>query len=233
MNVQLLDKAVAGALCPTFQGLVAGGTAVNVLGPFLGPKGMAAAVAAVPVTSLSMLGASATCGEVEIGPETYPGLEGGCTKTDKGTLLNATKTDGSNSSQTIDTLATEIRAIELGTDEFGFPNWKVTYLVESGETRTGWGLRGPQGGGPAPQRIELIPRYGAVCLDNAPIRPPFENPTIPDHVYTDPDTNCVYNVSFRAYFARPIKGRSCPSTKYPADQRERMVAVWVAAISIL
>ena len=127
MNVDLLDKAVAGALCPTFNALVAGSSTVMVAGPFLGPKGMAAAMTAIPVQALSMLGASATCGEVDIGPDPYQGAQLGCTKAAFGTSLEATLTDGSGQAKLIGDKAVEVLGIEPIQDQFGYKNWRVTY----------------------------------------------------------------------------------------------------------
>ena len=119
MNVELLDKAIAGALCPTFNSLVAGTSTVMVAGPFLGPKGMAAAMTAIPVQALSLMGASATCGEVDIGPDPYQGAQLGCTKAAIGTSLEATLTDGSGQGVAIGDDAVEIldvAGLNVGSD---------------------------------------------------------------------------------------------------------------------
>ncbi len=216
MNVDLLDKAVAGALCPTFNALVAGSSTVMVAGPFLGPKGMAAAMTAIPVQALSMLGASATCGEVDIGPDPYQGAQLGCTKAAFGTSLEATLTDGSGQAKLIGDKAVEVLGIEPIQDQFGYKNWRVTYRREDGSTGTGDAIRGDLQ--PPPQTIGLVIGEGNECLSNPDPRPPFVNPNVPDHTYTDPGTNCTYNVKFQGLLRETDSGPVLPVYEISAGE---------------
>ncbi len=198
MNLQLLDDAVAGALCPVFQALTGAGSLVSVFGPAFGPGGMAASQAAIPVTQLSLLGAFATCEAQQIGPDPNNGLEVGCTKTDgEGgigyELLNVDPPQNGP----VALNAKQILSVELGYDNFGLRNWVVTYLNTTGVEDVGYGFPGTAGGPPPPQRISLVPFDGSNCTGNDPIVPVPDYPDIPDHIYTDPITNCTYNVTFQ------------------------------------
>ena len=197
MNVELLDKAVASALCPTFQALAAGSSVVSVVSLFGGPASAPVTVTAASVANLSMLGAAATCGEVEIGPDPYGGLTTNCTKAKEATILRAERTDGSETGISIALDATQINKIEPGTDQFGYAVWKVTYTRANGSTAEGNSLRADTvGGSPPPQSIGLIVEAPNECLQGPDPLPPPTNPTVPDVTYVDETTNCVYNVQF-------------------------------------
>ena len=208
MNVELLDKAIAGALCPTFNSLVAGTSTVMVAGPFLGPKGMAAAMTAIPVQALSLMGASATCGEVDIGPDPYQGAQLGCTKAAIGTSLEATLTDGSGQGVAIGDDAVEILDVEPIQDQFGYKNWRVTYKKSNGAVSSGNAIRGDLQ--PPPQIIGLKINAGNECLSSPDPRPPFENPSVPDHTYVDESTNCSYTVKFEGLLRETDSGPVMP-----------------------
>ena len=208
MNVELLDKAIAGALCPTFNALVAGSSTVMVAGPFWGPQGMAAAMTAIPVQALSLMGAAATCGEVDVGPDPFQGVELGCTKATNGAQLVTELTDGSGQGRAIGDDAVEIISIDPIQDQFGYKNWRVQYKKANGSLSSGDALRGELQ--PPPQKIYLVTGSDNPCLENPDPRPPFENPLVPDHTYTDPDTNCTYNVKFEGLIRESDNGPVMP-----------------------
>ena len=208
MAYDLLDKALSSALCPMFQALVPATSTVAVVAPFFGPKGFAASMVAAPVSSLSMLGASATCPEAEIGPDPLPGIydpRKGCTEVSQGdgALFN---TDGQGNDSLTYGRLTGYKVEYIGPDPVtGYDSYALFVQTSIG----GLYYREPLPVllGPGRYfRMDLSP--GAVCAESTDGVP--TNPDVPDHVYTDPETNCNYTVKFEGFIQEAPGGAIQP-----------------------
>ena len=219
MSVDLLDKAVSAALCPTFQALAAGSAALPYIPLWTDTTGAPGFAAAQTATALSLLGASATCNQVEIGPDPNFGLEAGCSRAAQGTNLNATLTDGSNQSSTIATNVVSVDNIELGTDQFGYQVWKVSYTKADGTTGVGDSIRGLEE--PPPQSIGLVTSESNPCLEGPAPLPIPPMPDVPNTDYTDPDTNCNYTVKFEGLIQESPNGPILPVFEVSGGQTTR------------
>ena len=200
MSVDLLDKAVASALCPTFKALVEGSSTVAVysgaasLIPGTQPVSVPVLKTAVSVLALSQLGVSATCPEVEVGPDPLPGTDDprkGCIELSAGLGDIKVKSPG-------------------GVDALLVPNvtgYRVEFLREDPDIPatlyTAYVQRAIGGpyvqedvpfGRPPGHYFEMDLQSDAVCGSVAPEIP--DNPTVPDHIYVDESTNCSYTVKF-------------------------------------
>jgi len=203
VNVELLDKAVAEALCPTFQAIVPATSTIAVVAPFLGPKGMAVGLTAVGVGNLAMLGAAATCPEVEIGPDPGPGdhcIQNGCTELSSGVGTLYINTSGGD------------QVVIYGR----LTGYKLTfYRYDEGlDADQYWADVQTSNGGPYVREsipftiergnwLELIGDPGSVCGSSVDCAP--TNPPVPDVTYVDSSTNCTYNVKFEG-FIREFEG---------------------------
>lgn len=208
MSLTALDKAVADALCPTFQTLATATAVLPYFPLWTETTGAVGVSAANTATALSLLGVSATCGSVDIGPDPNNGLQTGCTKASSGVGLLATKTDGSEQGIAIASNVVSIDNIELGQDSFGYAVWKVSYTKENGSIGVGNSLRGT--GSPPPQSIYLDTQDEAQCLDGGDKLPVPPLPDVPVHEYTDPDTNCNYTVTFQGLIQESPEGPILP-----------------------
>ena len=218
MAYDLLDKALSSALCPMFQTLVPATSAVAVVAPAFGPKGFAVSMVSAQVSALSMLGASATCPEVEIGPDPLPGIydpRKGCTEVSQGdgSLFN---TDGQGSDALIYGQLTGYKVEYIGPDPVtGYDSYALYVQTSIG------GLYNRE---PVPVLLEPG-RYfrmdlsaGAVCAESTDGVP--TNPDVPDHVYTDPETNCNYTVKFEGFIQEYSGGALQPVFQISGGQTE-------------
>ena len=203
MNYKLLDDAVASALCPMFQAIVPATSTIAVVAPIFGPSGVAAAMTAAKVAGLSMLGASATCPEVEIGPDpVFP--TGDCTEVDVSGQLQY-KSKSTSAGGIGDTKPVKkILAVEQGwldpVNQVGSIS-VCTYLRTDGSTHTT-----ASGNTTFEDTIwYIVPDPGSTCIsDTEPVAP--SNPAVPDHIYTDPVTTCNYTVKFEGFLRETIDG---------------------------
>lgn len=201
MNVELLDKAIAGALCPTFNALATASNQVMVYSAAasLIPGAQAPALAVLKtsalVSGLSMLGASATCPETEIGPPPTPGPndlpQRGCVELSSGQgALYIVTTQGMTlvyRPLTGYKITFLNNRPDLGAREY----WLDIQKVNGGPyTREPIPVTVPDGG-----YLMMDLDSAAICGSDAPIIP--EYPTVPDHIYIDQSTNCGYIVKFQ------------------------------------
>lgn len=219
MNVELLDKALASALCPMFQAIIPATSTIAVVAPFLGPKGMAASVVAANVANLSMLGASATCSEVEIGPDPTPLPGPGCQEvSEQGDLWYRYTVTGDITpgySKPVKRIIS-VDPVENPGNEAVPVSSICTFELPSGEIET-------TGASAIPfNDIQwfLVPREGSTCVDPGPDGP-IENPTVPDHIYVDQSTNCSYTVKFEGFIRQTEDGPIQPVFQISGGQETR------------
>ena len=202
MSWKLLDDAVADALCPMFQAIVPVSSTVAVVGAFLGPKGWGASLVARSVEDLSMLGAAATCSEVEVGPDPTPDFGiGGCRDVENGygTLQLQTRSGPWND---IVPFTTEIVSVS---DPAPLGNqWIVRYRIKTVDNPNGQDRDNVfdnfTTAASALYRIDVVEGTCSRDVDTP------TNPEVPDHIYTDPVTNCNYTVKFEGFIQETPDG---------------------------
>ena len=211
MNVELLDKAAASALCPMFQALVPATNTIAVAGlasAVVNPVGIKIGMTAAAVSQLSMLGASATCSEVEIGPDPGPGVydpRKGCVELSEG--FGEVKVKGPGGTDVL--LAPNVTGykVEYYRNRPDIPGTEYTAYVQREigglyvREDTPWTLE-------TGNYFELVPYLGAVCGTDAPGVP--DNPPVPPVEYTDESTNCVYVVQFQGFIREAEDGPISP-----------------------
>ena len=195
MSWQLLDDAVADALCPMFQALVPATSTIAVIAPFFGPKGIAASVTAASVANLSMLGASATCSEVQAGTEPYQ-PQGCCQEVNgRGQLIYINTATNQGGPGDFAAVRKIIRTYPGDPTGPGQPPISICeYELTDGTIRTN-GVSSP-----FDTTIWCLqPFEGYVCVDGQEPPPYPINPPVPNHTYVDQTTNCTYNVVFQGF----------------------------------
>ena len=211
MNVELLDKAAASALCPMFQALVPATNTIAVAGlasAVVNPVGIKIGMTAAAVSQLSMLGASMTCPEVEIGPDPGPGVydpRKGCVELSEG--LGEVKVKGPGGTDVL--LAPNVTGykVEYYRNRPDIPGTEYTAYVQREigglyvREDTPWTLE-------TGNYFELDLYLGAVCGSDAPGVP--DNPPVPPVEYTDQSTNCVYIVQFQGFIREAEDGPISP-----------------------
>ena len=194
-----------------FQALVPATNTIAVAGlasAVVNPVGIKIGMTAAAISQLSMLGASATCPEAEIGPTPPPPPRDprkGCTE-----LLNGKGDLYIRNGTTVNNLVyNDITgyAIEyLGErPDIGAPQF--TLLVQTYQG-------GPYLPDPVPlvvepgNYLELQPELGAVCGQQA--NPVPDNPEVPPVEYIDQSTNCVYIVQHKGFIRETQDGPISP-----------------------
>lgn len=218
MNVELLDKAVAEALCPTFQAIVPVTNTIAVAGlasAVVNPLGIKIAMTAAAVSQLSMLGASATCPEVDIGPEP-PNLRDGCWEVDTAAVCWIRNRDFPDTKilgfdqdvkKIISVVPTEIGNVGTPT-----PSSLATLELTDGSIVTA--NSGAWNYAQASWYLEPLP--GATCTSEGPEQPP-QNPDVPPVTYIDESTNCVYVVNFKGFIREAPDGPISPVYQIESD----------------
>ena len=154
------------------------------------------------VAALSMLGAAATCSEVEIGPDPTPDFGiGGCREVQNGYGTLQLQSRGGDWSD-IRPETTEIVSVEEPVP-YG-EQWQVFYTTKT--------LQQPEGtrrnnvferytdAASALYRIDVVEGTCSRDIDSP------SNPEVPDHIYTDPETNCNYTVKFEGFIQETPDG---------------------------
>ena len=194
MNVEYLDKAIAGALCPTFQTLVEAGSTVSVLSLAAGPLSAPIQKVSLPVTALSMLGAAAACPEAEIGINQGPCVSiDGCKRVENGQgALEAKLPEWSAWLPQGVNDCVEIVSVSSVYENGSLWGRDLTLKTKSepaGFVKTINGQTEEEAAN-LTFRINVI---SGTCADDCSGPP---EPDVPVHTYQDPVTNCTYNVKF-------------------------------------
>ena len=208
MNVELLDKAVAEALCPMFSAIAPVSSTIAVASPIAGAPGVAVGVTAAKIAALSMLGAAATCPEVEIGPDPGYGPDDtrrGCVEYSSGIGSVYVRGQGNVNTLVIPNV-TGYKTEFLRYDEQG----NYTQYTASVQYTNG----GPYQTLPTPWTLEpgnyfeMEPSGEVTCAIEA--EPTPVNPPVPDYTYVDQSTNCTYNVKFEGFIRQTDDGPISP-----------------------
>ena len=217
MNYKLLDDAVADALCPMFQALVPATSTIAVVAPFFGPKGIAASLVASSVSNLSMLGASATCSEVEPGDQPYR-PEHCCQEVrSRGQLFYRNTETGIGGPGTWQYVKRIIRTYEG--EPLNGPGTEGGSICEYEQSDGQIASNGCAQ--PFSKTIWCIdPVVGDFCTDGAP-EPPLQNPPVPDHTYVDQTTNCTYIVKFEGFIRETEDGPIQPVFQISSENQTR------------
>lgn len=217
MNPQLLDKAIAEALCPMFSAIAPVSSTIAVVAPIAGPAGAGVALTSAKVAALSMLGAAATCPEVEIGPDPGYGpndTKRGCVEYSSGIGSVYVKGQGGVRTLVIPNV-TGYQTEFLRYDEVNnFTQYtaQVQYQIDGPyvDLPVPWTLEPGnwfemEADGPATCRIEQDP---------IPVNPP-----VPDYTYIDESTNCTYNVKFEGFVRQTEYSPIQPVFEISADNQ--------------
>ena len=194
-----------------FQALVPATNTIAVAGlasAVVNPVGIKVGMTAAAISQLSMLGASATCPEVEIGPEP-PDARNGCWEVD-----NAAKCWIENrdipGSKILGYAGDVKKIISVVSTSIGDPNAPTPSSLATLELTDGQIVTANSGAWSyALASWYLEPLPGSTCVSDGPDRVP-ENPPVPPVEYTDESTNCVYIVQFQGFIREAEDGPISP-----------------------